>query len=182
MTFFDESYNRGAQVLIALAFAQLINALTGPCGTVLLMSGHSGLSLLNTLLLFGTSILLDWLLIPTYGLAGATLAGVLTIIFVNLLRVVEVWLTLKIHPLRWDFLKPLAAGVLGFAIVSLLRELVPMSTLFIDILWSILLILLYGIILILLKLDREDQMVLTTIQQKLAGSRSQQNHHDNALD
>lgn len=174
MKLFDISFVQGTSVLIALGFAQLINAVTGPCGTVLLMSGRSGLSLMNTLILLGTSILLDWFLIPRYGLVGATLAGASTIILVNILRVIEVWATLRIHPFRWDFIKPLAAGISSFAVVYLLRFVVANDSLLMNLVYVTSFVLCFITFIILLKLNQEDTMILKAIRQKITGSASRQ--------
>jgi O-antigen/teichoic acid export membrane protein len=140
------------------------------------MSGRSGLSLMNTLLLFGTSIVLDWLLIPKYGLAGATIAGLSTIIFVNVLRVVEVWVTLKIHPFRRDLLKPITAGLATLGAVHFLRMAVPVHSLLLDLGWMALFVASYSLIIVALKLDQDDRLILRAVQKKLmiplkAGSR-----------
>ena len=171
MSIFDATFVRGTTVLIMIGLAQLINAITGPCGTVLLMSGHSGLSLLNTIILLVSSILLDWILILNHGLTGAAWAGLLTIVLVNILRVAEVWIILKIHPFRWDLIKPLIAGISSFGAVYILRAFFPTDSLLIDLLWIILFILFYIIILIFLKINQEDKMVITAIQQKIFGSK-----------
>jgi O-antigen/teichoic acid export membrane protein len=167
MTLFDPAYAIGASVLIWLGFAQLVNAGTGPCGTVLIMSGRSDLSFMNTVILLVVSIGLDLLLIPKYGLQGAAWAGAIAVILVNLLRLSEVWLTLKIHPFKWGFTKPLAAGVLSLTFIKFLQAQVFSSGLLADLLCLALLVIVYFAIIYLLKLDTEDILVINAIRRKI---------------
>jgi O-antigen/teichoic acid export membrane protein len=169
MKVFDPAYVAGAGVLIALGLARLVGSATGSAGTVLIMSGRSDLSLMNTIIILATSIGLDWFLIPRYGLAGAALAGALTVILVELLRVVEVWLTLKIHPFMWSFAKPVIAGLVGLAVAYALRAAVGLQSLWIEMVcWAIFSVIYFAII-YLLKLDAGDMLVLSTIRRRIPG-------------
>ncbi len=167
MKFFDPSFVVGAGVLVVLAFAQLVNAGTGLCNTILIMSGHSDLTLFNTITLFVVSIASDWILIPRYGLPGAAAAGAASVILVNLLRVTEVWWKLKIQPFKRSFIKPVLAGLLGLLIVSALRQFVFAGGLAVDMAYSLLLGLIYIGVIYVLKLDSEDLYVLKAVAQKL---------------
>jgi O-antigen/teichoic acid export membrane protein len=140
MKVFDPSYVSGAGVLVALALAQLFNEFTGPCGTILIMSGRAGLSLLNTIVLLVSSIGLDWWLIPRHGLSGAAVAGALTIILVS------------------------AGGIV------LLRRFVYSGPLYADAAYALLFIAAYIALLALLKLDAEDRVVIDAIRRKFGRS------------
>jgi O-antigen/teichoic acid export membrane protein len=167
MNVFDPAFVAGSGVLIGLGFAQLLNAATGPCGTVLIMSGRSDLSLLNTIVLFVAGVTLDWLLIPNHGLTGAALAGSLAVILVNLLRVVEVWLTLRIHPFKWSFAKPVVAGLSGLALVHTLRKFSHSRVLALDLAHSLLFVATYITVIYLLKLDKEDALVIDAVRRRI---------------
>ena len=169
MNVFDPAFVAGSGVLVAVGFAQLINTATGPCGTVLVMSGRSDLSLLNTIALFAISITLDWLLIPSYGLVGAAVAGTLAIVSINLLRIAEVWLTLRIHPFKWSFAKPVVAGLSSLTIVVGLRTFVHSGTVALDLAYSLLLVVTYVVIIYLLKLDAEDTLVINALRRRILG-------------
>jgi O-antigen/teichoic acid export membrane protein len=169
MLVFDPAFLAGSSVLVALGFAQLLNACTGPCGTVLIMSGHSDISLANTLALFGMSVGLDWLLIPPYGLGGAALAGLLAVVTINLLRVGEVWWLLRIHPFKWSFVKPIVAALLSVALVVGLRSLFQAETLVLDLAYALLLVVAYVAMIYLLKLDAEDALVINAVRGRILG-------------
>lgn len=169
MGVFDPAYVAASSVLLVLGFAQLVNASTGPCGMLLIMSGRSDLSLLNIVVLFTTSIGLDWLLIPQHGLAGAAVAGAVSILLVTLLRVTEVWLTLKIQPFKWSAAKPIAAGLVSAALVQGLRRLIPVESLGTEIIACLLMLASYVAIIYLLRLDAEDMLVIGAVKRKFGG-------------
>jgi O-antigen/teichoic acid export membrane protein len=169
MSVFDPIYVTGAQTLVLLGFAQLINASTGPCGTVLIMSGRSDLSLLNTIVLFTVSITLDWSLIPRFGLTGAAWAGAIAVILVIILRVVEVWWTLKIHPFKWSMLKPLFAGLISFALIFLLQAVLNSGGLAVDMVYGLIFCVVYISIIYLLKLDADELLVLKAMRHRITG-------------
>lgn len=171
MNVFDPAYVAGAGVLITLGFARLLCTTTGSAGTVLIMSGRSDLSLLNTIIVFPTTIGLDWLLIPRYGLAGAAMAGALTVILADFLRVVEVWLTLRIHPFTWSIAKPIIAGLLGLAVAYSLRAAVGATSLWVEMVYWAIFVVIYLVMIYLLKLDAQDRLVLSALRRKMGAFR-----------
>lgn len=113
LALFGAEFVAGATGLTILAFASLFNAATGICGPIVTMSGHSRLSLLNSVLYLGTNIGLDLLLIPTWGVLGAACAAALTIVELNILRLAQTFLLYRLWPYDRDFGKPLAAGLIA---------------------------------------------------------------------
>jgi O-antigen/teichoic acid export membrane protein len=168
MNFFDPAFVSGVGVLIVLGFAQLINAGAGSCGSVLIMSGRSDLSLMNTIVLFVVNITLDYFLIPIYGLAGAALAGSVAVILITFLRVLEVWLILHIHPFKWSFAKPIMAGLSSLALVHILRTYINSESIVVVIIYSLIFVAVYITLIYLLNLDPEDMLVLNAIRRKIA--------------
>jgi O-antigen/teichoic acid export membrane protein len=169
MGFIDPAYQVGTAVLIALAFAQLVNEATGACGTILIMSGRSDLSLFNTAVLFGLSATLDWILIPIYGLAGAAFVGSLAIVLVNTLRVVEVWALLKIHPFAWSFLKPAVAAVAAVAAIGGAQLVLPSGGVAALLLYGLAFLCIYLAVILLLRLDADDLLILRAMYRRFSG-------------
>jgi O-antigen/teichoic acid export membrane protein len=81
---FGPEFGAGATVLRILVLAQLINVLTGPVGSVLVMTGGERYALANSLLALGVAVVCAFVLIPRYGLTGAALASALTLSIRNL--------------------------------------------------------------------------------------------------
>lgn len=71
---FGEAYSGGHSALFILALAQFVNAFFGPVGALLIMSGLERFALFGMLLGLVFNVVLNWLLIPRYGVDGAALA------------------------------------------------------------------------------------------------------------
>src|SRR2546421_3485320 len=108
-------FGSGWPLLIAFSAGSMINAGTGAVGYVLLMTGYQRLSFLNSLVAVGVNIGLGILLTPHYGAIGTAISTGLAICALNLMRLLQVRLVLKMHPYRLDVLKPVAAGVISAA-------------------------------------------------------------------
>jgi len=119
---FGSEFTAGVPVLFILGVSQLINASTGAVGWVLIMSGHSTLHLFNSVLSALLTIILSLALMPGYGMIGAAIAVGLVLVLVNIVRLAQVFYLLRIHPYRWDFIKPITAGLLTLGSVFLLQK------------------------------------------------------------
>ena len=113
---FGEGFGRGDEVLLILGLALLINSILGFAGQMLSMSGRSKLVLLNSLGGAGLNIVLNWIFIPKWGMAGAAWATLIATLSVNVARVTEVLILEKLHALSFSLLKPL---ILGGVLLSL---------------------------------------------------------------
>ncbi len=116
--FFGQDFATGVAVLRILSLSTLINFSTGSVGVMLLMTGYSNLALFNAFLTLLAALALDFLLIPNYGITGAALAGMLSLILVNLVNLGEVRYLLRIQPYDRRTLRPflaaLPAGLAGW--------------------------------------------------------------------
>ncbi|MGC5664068.1 oligosaccharide flippase family protein [Micromonospora sp. WMMD723] len=115
----------GAAVTVVLALGQLVNAATGPCGTVLNMSGRVALNMADNLVALVLNVLLNLWLIPAYGIVGAAAAWSASLIVVNIARVVQVRHLTGALPFTVGMAKGLAAGAAALAAGLLVRWLVP---------------------------------------------------------
>lgn len=114
-------------LLIALSTGYMFSAAAGAVGNVLLMTGHQKYSLFNSLGVVALNLGLGIVLTSRYGAMGTAISTGLAIAVVNLIRVIEVRFLLKMHPYRWDMLKPLGAGVLSTALVGLLLYMLSLT-------------------------------------------------------
>jgi O-antigen/teichoic acid export membrane protein len=133
------------------------------------MAGRSDLSFFNTAILFISSVALDWTLIPRFGLSGAAFAGAFTIVLVNILRVTEVWMLLRIHPFTLSFLKPIIAGLVGGAVVLGMRAFPGAAGPWNDLMQGLVFVTIYCAMILLLRLEAEDLLVLRAIQRRISG-------------
>ena len=87
------------------------------------MSGRSDLALKNNVCAVIVNIILNYLLIPKFGILGAATGTGVSIVILNLLRLTEIFYLMKIHPYRFDYLKPLSAGLISIAIVFFIQNI-----------------------------------------------------------
>jgi O-antigen/teichoic acid export membrane protein len=139
------------------------------------MTGHSKLSLVNSIVYLGSSIIIDFLLIPRWQLVGAAWAGALTIVINNTLRMIEVYfLVHSLLPFNRGLLKPLSAGLLAIGLTYLLTRLFPIDlpllrlVLMAPIMWAV-----YVVAIWMLRLSDEDYLILNMARRRFLGNRFQ---------
>jgi O-antigen/teichoic acid export membrane protein len=103
----------------------LVATAVGPVDVVLLMGGGSAWNLVNTVLALGANLALNVALIPRYGLAGAAAASAAGTLLNNLLPLVQVWRSLRLHPFGRGVgvaavLSLVSFGLLGLGLRALL--------------------------------------------------------------
>ena len=169
------SYVAAWPLIIPFAVGSMINTGTGSVGYMLLMTGHQKLSFLNSLAAIIVNIVLGVILTPRYGALGLAVSTGLASGTVNLMRLLQVRLILKIQPYSWETLKPLAAWVISALLTGSLLSLFSMSNLSIqlfDIRLSIQLSLIpvflasYIGLLALFRISPEDKIVLERLGRK----------------
>ena len=93
---FGSEFVIGATAMNILIGGQIFNALTGPVGLVLNMTGHQTKTAIATGLSAFLNIVLNALLIPRYGIIGAAIATTISIITINAIKVMFVQKVLNI--------------------------------------------------------------------------------------
>ncbi len=167
LTLFGGEFVAGANVLMVLAFAQLVNASTGGVGFALMMSGRERLEFLNTLLIAVSNIILNILLIPRYGIIGAAIATGFSIIIINILRLVEVKKMLGIFPYDNRYLKGILSGGLSAGVLFITKPFIGELHYTLAILLVIFLTTaITALTLIALKFDKEDEIIITALKLK----------------
>lgn len=90
---FNPAYRQEALFMTLLLLGPLFNAATGLTGNILVMAGYPIYNLLNGILLTVVNVVLNWLLIPEWGLAGAAFATMVSALGSGTLQIIEVrWL------------------------------------------------------------------------------------------
>jgi O-antigen/teichoic acid export membrane protein len=95
---FGAEFGAGQGVLTALSLAALAVTGAGPSQMVLLMAGKSGWTLANTAASLVLNVVLNLLLIPRMGIEGAALAWVVSLVFNNVVSVVELRTLVGVSP------------------------------------------------------------------------------------
>lgn len=163
---FGEAFTRGATPLRILAIGQIVNAVVGPIGFILTMTGRQKLNLINSICLAGSNVALNILLAPRYGMIGVALATSMSLLGINLVRVVEVKVLYGFTPFRYDFAKPLAAGAVASAIFYILNRRLGWTDIPHTIILCIAFLTMYLVILYILGLREEREVLKEILKRK----------------
>jgi O-antigen/teichoic acid export membrane protein len=162
LSLFGPGFVDGATVTAVLAAGQLVNAATGPCGTLLNMSGRVSLNMLDNVGALVLNVGLNLWLIPAYGIIGAAIAWSASLVAVNLARVVQVWLLMRALPVTEGMVKGLLAFAAALLAALPVRWLLPEGTGQLAAGLAVILVVYAGAVL-LLGLSKEDTMVLRAL-------------------
>ncbi|MFC0534080.1 flippase [Phytohabitans kaempferiae] len=162
---FGAGFAEGAAVTVVLAVGQLVNAATGPCGTLLNMSGRVALNMFDNIGALVLNIGLNLWLIPAHGIIGAAIAWSASLIAVNLARVAQVWWLVRAVPVTAGLVKGLAAGAAALVAALAVRWLVPEGAgqLVAGLAATVVV---YGGAVLALGLSKEDTMVLRALARR----------------
>lgn len=111
----------GTSVLMILAVARFLDMFTGNAGILISLSNRPGLRVLNTVVIWGTNLVLVLLLVPQYGVLGAALAYLSAIILTDVLESLEIGFFLRLSPWNKALLKPLFLIALSAVVLSILQ-------------------------------------------------------------
>lgn len=103
--YLPSSFKLGKLVVLFVGIGQLFDMLTGVNTELIAVSTHYRINTYFVLISIIIGILINFWLIPLYGVSGAALATMTTIIFINSLRLIAVYWFFKIHPFSVNILK-----------------------------------------------------------------------------
>lgn len=167
MSLFGPEFTAGTTSLRLLSLGQLVNFGAGAGGIVLIMIGRSTLTAINSIVAIALSFALDFWLTPRFGLNGAALAGAIALAAINLLRMVQVWKLLRMHPFSTAYLKPyLAALPASLAGLAWLRWL-PLNNIFYLAAASMAVGLVYLAAMWVLRFDAGDRLMFDAVRVRL---------------
>lgn len=159
---FGEGFSTGAHVTVILCVGQLVNAATGPCGTLLNMSGHNGVNMANNIVVLVLNIGLNLWLIPSHGMVGAAIAWSASLAIVNLSRLAQVHYYLGVMPFGIGAAKGIVAASAAAVAGLVLRSAFTSAALE---LWvgGAACVLTYVAVLLILRLEPTDKTMLRNL-------------------
>jgi O-antigen/teichoic acid export membrane protein len=168
ISIFGRSFVEGAPALAIMGLVNLFNVATGMCGTILDMSGHTRMKLLNTIVRVSVAIFANFLLIPRFGVTGAAMAALIHEVVANVLPMIQLWFLYRILPYNPHILKPLAAGVLAAGGALALRTWLPAGNdLPLILLHMVVVLAIYATVVQRLGLSSEELMVVNRIRRRV---------------
>lgn len=121
---FGPTFESGALCLTILAAGHLVSSASVSSTGIILMSGHSKVIMLNSIVIGVALIVSNMALVPRFGIVGAACATSVCIAASSLLCATEAKRFSGVIPYSWRHLKPLCAGVLTLAVGLLLKSAV----------------------------------------------------------
>jgi len=136
---------------------------------MLTMTGREKLEFLNDVGILILNILLNLILIPKFGILGAAIATAVSLILLNIIRVLEVYIFLKMHPFDPKFLKCIFSTVLTFLLVFPLKYyLFSNFHYFLNlVLTSFAILIFFSLFLVLFRFEKEDNLIFEKIRGRL---------------
>lgn len=122
LAIFGATFTAGVTAMWVLATAELVNAGTGICRSMIDMTGHTRVKVLNSFLYTAALVGSGVLLIPRFGLVGAATATLVATTLVNVLSIGQVWWLERLQPFDRTFLRPVAAATAAAGVGLLLRS------------------------------------------------------------
>jgi O-antigen/teichoic acid export membrane protein len=104
LVLFGDEFTSGTNILTVLSIGQLIGTICASGISILMMTSHANKAAHS--LIFGAilNVVLNYLLIPSYGAIGAAYATTTALTAVNIVNTYFVWTYLKINPTVFGFL------------------------------------------------------------------------------
>jgi len=168
---YGSNYVFAADALRILSLGFIINNFAGPCGATLVSMGKSKFIMYATLSTAVLNIILNFILIPIFGIVGAAIASASSLFIINIAKLLKLYSLSGVQPVSKNLLKPTLITVLLILIPFWLFQKTT------TVRWDILAILFASFYLIYLlvflvsrSLDKEDLNLLNMIQTKPGGN------------
>ena len=133
LAIFGEAYvtKEAKLALIILAFSFLIDAISGPIGSILTMTKYAKLALYNNLTSLLINITLNFILISRFGIVGVAIATGISIIANNLISIIQVKLLLGIFSYDYrNLIQILLMGVVNYLLGIILKDVVTFENIY----------------------------------------------------
>lgn len=127
---FGPGFSEGVVVILILGGGALVEAMAAPSAVLLNQTGHNRLNMRINVSALVANILLNLALIPAFGIAGAAMAWLLTLLGSGLVRVTVVrHLVTHEWPLRRPHLVSAGAALVAFLLVRLMTAAADLEAL-----------------------------------------------------
>lgn len=119
----SDSFQSGKSAFVLLCIAKIIDMVTSVNGSIISYSKKYHVNLIFIIFLAISNITLNYYFIPIYGILGAAIATLISIILFNLLKTVYIYISYDIHPFSKETFIALFIGAFVFIVASVLPEL-----------------------------------------------------------
>jgi O-antigen/teichoic acid export membrane protein len=114
---FGSQYGKASLALSILAVGYLVDTLVGKVGSYLQAEGHSDYFLYNNIAALTLNVLLNFILIPKFGITGAAIATASSTALSNILLCFEAWKKEKVITIPKKLYRVVIAGIIPLLVV-----------------------------------------------------------------
>lgn len=172
LSIFGDEFVMGYAALVVLAAAQVIDSTAGQVSSCLAMTKFQRFNVYNILVMAVVSAVLNIILVPRMGLLGASVATGVSIVLVNVARLVEGRALLGVFPFDRSSWRVAVSAFVLLGLAAVARHALDVPR---DWYWSLAtLAMSYGVaaaLTALMGVSDEDRMVLSSVVGKVAGRR-----------
>ena len=167
MNVFGSGFVIGWLALILIMAGQVINAGVGSAGLINIMTGFPHSELYVSLVVFTVNIVLNYFLIPIYGIEGAAFASLISIGITNLLRLFILYRRLEFLPYNKNYLSVIISAVLALIVSYIFNSLIDVHYLLQIVMVGFVFMSVAMFANFKLGIEEEDRMILRRIKNKL---------------
>jgi O-antigen/teichoic acid export membrane protein len=114
----NQEFISGMPVVIIIGMAKLIDMAFSQNSEILMLSKHYRFNVVTVMILGFFTIILNYLLIPSYGITGAAVASLVALLLFNLTKFGFIWVKFGFQPFSGATLIVIAIGALSYFISS----------------------------------------------------------------
>ncbi|MEM6295420.1 MAG: oligosaccharide flippase family protein [Myxococcota bacterium] len=125
---FHETFTDDTRFMLLLLIIPLLSCSVGLASNVIVMTGHSGWNLFNSLTMAAINIALNYVLIPRFGILGAAAASVIASVVTSSMALLEARVIVGVSLQLGQVYKPFVAGLAGLAVSTAWLWMGPATT------------------------------------------------------
>ena len=169
LNLYGDAFVAGAIPLMLLCLGDIVNSGVGSAGYMVMMSGHPNVHLYNEV---GTAVLtavVSFIAIPKYGILGAAFAVTIAVVCVNLIRLIEIYYFLRIHPYDRSYIKPILSVAMASLCLIAITRFLSIRFPYDLIIYSMAFFMIYVGLLFVSGLSQEETILLRDVKLRLIG-------------
>lgn len=166
LSIFGREFAPGWLVFVLLSFSFLVTSGSGGNGFLLQMSGRQYTELFNCVIVAIMNVMLNLIFITRLGINGAALATGMSLICISVVRLIEIFITIRIHPFSESYFKIglafVFSSVIALGVNCFLEEGLEKA-----IISFVVFLLMYLSLLYFTCLREEDKLIVNGIKEKI---------------
>jgi O-antigen/teichoic acid export membrane protein len=163
---FGERYVGAVLVLRLLSIGFIFHIFMGLNNLTLLVLGRSKILMWVSVIVAGLNILLNYSLIPLYGIVGAALATTVSYLALNIMLSIKLYQYSRIHPLTPQYFKPVFTSLIIAVIINYFGKNISTEFWMLPLFLGTFIVIYIISLLVTKSVDDEDLMILSAFEEK----------------